>query len=293
MDKMIRCVSQDGSLLAAAIDSSDIAFTAQKLHGLTKTTAAAFGRLLSAASIMGAMLKNPKASMTVKINGSGPAGTLLAESDYSGNVRGYMEHPDISLPIRADGKLDVGGAVGRDGRITVVRDEGSGEPYIGHVALVSGEIAEDIAAYYAYSEQIPTVCALGVLVDKEDGQVMLSGGVIVQALPFADEHMIDILEQNVTTMDSVTTMLAKGFTPEDICSVVLQGIPYDILDTSEVQYKCNCGRGKAISILKTIGANEIRHLPLVHEGQAEIVCPYCNRRYHFSQAELNAIADTL
>ena len=187
MDRIIRTITSDGSLMASAIDSTELVYTAQQLHGLSKTACAALGRLLTGASLMGAMLKKDDATLTLKVNGGGPLGTLAALSDSRGNVRGYVDNPQVELPIRQDGKIDVGGGVGHEGRLAVIRDLGEGDPYIGQAALVSGEIAEDITQYYAISEQVPTVCALGVLVDREKGGALLSGGLLIQVLPGAEE----------------------------------------------------------------------------------------------------------
>lgn len=214
MDKILRTITSDGSIMAAAIDSSHIVYTAQKVHGLSKTACAALGRLLTGTSLMGDMLKSEDSSLTLKVNGGGPLGNLVAISDYKGNVRGYVDHPEIDLPLKPNGKIDVGGAVGNQGRLAVIRDMGEGDPYVGQVELVSGEIAEDLTSYYASSEQIPTVCALGVLVDKENGEAMLSGGLLIQALPGADNSALERLEENIAKLDSVTTMLAKGMSPE-------------------------------------------------------------------------------
>ena len=222
MDKILRTITSDGSLMAAAIDSSEIVYTAQKVHGLSKTACAALGRLLTGASLMGDMLKTDGATLTLKVNGGGPLGTLVAISDSKGNVRGYVDHPEVDLPLKPNGKIDVGGGVGGQGRLAVIRDLGEKDPYIGQVELVSGEIAEDLTNYYASSEQIPTVCALGVLVDKEKGDALLSGGLLIQALPGADNAALDRLEQNIAKLDSVTTMLAKGMGPEEMCRAALE-----------------------------------------------------------------------
>lgn len=290
MDKIIRCITDDGSLMASAIDSSDLVYTAQSLHKLTRTTAAAFGRLLTGASIMGAMLKRMDSTLTVKINGGGPAGTLLAWADAKGNVRGYVDHPEVDLPLRADGKINVGAAVGRDGLVAVIRDEGEGEPYIGHTELVSGEIAEDLTAYYAYSEQIPTVMALGVLVGQEDGKVMLSGGIMLQVLPGAAPDAIDKLEANVAKLESVTTMLAQGITPLEMCQRALDGYTVEVLDSFEINYICNCSKEKFGDMMLTLTPEDIRTMPLVHNHMAETVCPYCNKKYLFSSDELEKLA---
>lgn len=290
MDRIIRTITSDGSLMASAIDSSQMVFTAQKLHGLTKTSCAALGRLLTGASLMGAMLKIDGASLTLKVNGGGPLGTLVAISDSKGNVRGYADHPDVELPLKANGKIDVGGAVGGDGRLAVIRDTGSGDPYIGQVELVSGEIAEDLTQYYAQSEQTPTVCALGVLVDKNTGEAMLSGGLLIQALPGADDEAIARLEENIGSMEAVTTMLAKGISLEDMCRKALKGFEMEILDEFRVNYACNCSKRRFENALLTLGAREIRSLPLNEEGKAEAVCQYCGRKYYFSKEELETLA---
>ena len=200
--------------MASAIDSSDTVYTAQRLHGLSATASAALGRLLTAASVMGAMQKQEHATLTLRINGGGPIGTVTAISDSHGNVRGCVDNPNVDVPLKPNGKLDVSAAVGTDGRLGVIRSYGTGEPYMGQVELVSGEIAEDITNYYAVSEQIPTVCALGVLVDPNTNGVLLAGGLLIQVLPGALPQDIEKLEANIATLEPVTTMLAKGMTVE-------------------------------------------------------------------------------
>lgn len=290
MDRIIRTITSDGSLMASAVDSSQIVYTAQKLHGLSKTACAALGRLLTGASLMGAMLKIDGASLTLKVNGGGSIGNLVAISDCRGNVRGYADNPRAELPPRPDGKLDVGGLVGSNGRLAVMRDMGTGEPYIGQVGLLSGEIAEDITRYYAQSEQIPTVCALGVLVDRETGEAMLSGGLLLQALPGADDSAIARLEENVKGLESVTTMLAKGISLEDMCRAALNGFEMEILDEFQVRYVCNCSKQRFSNALLTLGEKEILSFPLNEEGNAEAVCQYCGRKYYFSREELEELA---
>lgn len=291
MDRIIRTITSDGSLMASAIDSTEIVYTAQHLHGLSKTACAALGRLLTGASLMGAMLKKDNASLTLKINGGGPLGTLVALSDSKGNVRGYVDNPDAELPIRRDGKIDVGGGVGHSGRLAVIRDLGEGDPYIGQVELVSGEIAEDLTQYYAASEQVPTVCALGVLVDKEGGGALLSGGLLIQVLPGADEAAIKKLEENVAKLDSVTTMLAKGLALEDMCRQALDGFDMEILDEFAIHYVCNCSKERFANGLLTLGPQEILDLPLDAQGRVEAVCHYCSRKYYFTRPELEALAE--
>ena len=209
MNKIMRCITTDGSIMAAAIDSSDIVHIAQSIHKTSPVATAALGRLLTASSIMGTMLKQKNATVTLKVNGGGPLGTLVAISDSKGNCRGNVTNPEVNLPLKDNGKLDVGGAVGKDGLLLVIRDYGEGEPYMGQIELVSGEIAEDITNYFATSEQIPTVCALGVLLDKDDHKVLLAGGLLIQALPGADDAALEKLEKNVMELPSVTTMLAQ------------------------------------------------------------------------------------
>ena len=291
MDRIIRMITADGSLMASAIDSSDLVYTAQQLHGLSKTACAALGRLLTGASLMGAMLKEAGASLTVKVEGGGPLGSLLALADSKGNVRGYVDHPAVELPLRPDGKLAVGGAVGKEGRLAVIRDFGTGEPYAGQVELASGEIAEDLTNYYAVSQQIPTVCALGVLVGKEDGLAMLAGGMLIQALPGADEAALSRLEANIAQLESVTTMLAQNRSPEDMCRAALEGFQVEVLDTFPVHYVCNCSKERFAQALLTLQPQELREMPLDQEGRMETVCQYCSRKYYFSREELWALAD--
>ena len=291
MDRIIRTITSDGSLMAAAIDSTQLVYTAQRLHKLTKTSCAALGRLLTGASLMGAMLKEANASLTVKVAGDGPLGSLLATSDSRGYVRGYLDHPEVELPLKPNGKLDVGGAVGRNGRLAVIRDFGTGEPYSGQVELVSGEIAEDLTSYYAQSEQTPTVCALGVLVDKQDGEVLLAGGMLIQALPGADYVALVKLEKNVSEMDSVTTMLAKGLSLEDMCNLALKGFQVEKLDEFKVGYACNCSKERFARVLLTLPMEDLETLPVNEEGLVETVCHYCNRKYMFSEEEIQVLVE--
>ncbi len=291
MDRIIRTITTDGGLMASAIDSTDIVYTAQKLHGLSKTSCAALGRLLTGASLMGAMLKIDGASLTLKVNGGGPLGSLVAVSDSRGNVRGYVDSPEIELPLKPNGKIDVGGGVGCNGRLAVIRDMGLGDPYIGQVELISGEIAEDITRYYAQSEQTPTVCALGVLMNRETGEAMLSGGLLIQVLPGADDGIIARLEENVGRLEPVTTMLAKGISLEDMCRKALFGFEMEILDQFQVHYACTCSKQRFSKALLTLGPDEIAALPLNKEGKAETVCQYCGKKYYFSDEELKKLAE--
>ena len=288
-DLITRVMTKDGLVNAVAISSTGIVERARQMHKMLPTATAALGRLLSAASMMGNMQKTEDGSITLQIKGGGPLGTLLAVSDAEGNVRGYVDHPQISLLEKNRGKLDVGAAVGADGMLTVIRDLRMKEPYVGSVALVSGEIAEDITAYYAISEQIPTVCALGVLVDKESHEAMLSGGLLIQVLPGADDTAIDRLEENIKTLEPVTTMLAKGMSMEEICQKALVGFEMEILDEFQVKYVCTCSREKVVQAFSTMKPEDI--LSLADEtGYAEACCQYCAKKYRFSKEELEDIA---
>lgn len=291
MDKIIRCITTDGAVMAAAIDSTYMVATAQEIHKTSPTATAALGRLLTGTSIMGSMLKKTGATVTVKINGGGPAGTLVAIADGNGNCRGYMEHPEADLPLRADGKLNVGGLVGSQGLLGVIRDFGEGEPHMGQVALRSGEIAEDLTGYYADSEQIPTVCALGVLVDKTDSRKVLAGGMLLQLLPGALPSDVEKLEKNVASLPPVTSMLAQGMTIEDMCRRALDGFQMEILDTYKVGYACTCTRERVESALLTLPPEEIAGLFLEETGTAEICCQYCGRKYVLTKEELEALSE--
>lgn len=292
MDRIIRCITTDGSLMASAVETTDIVYTAQQIHRTSAVTTAALGRLLSAASLMGNMLKKKDAVVTLKIKGNGPAGAVVAIADSTGNCRGYVEHPEVSLPNKPNGKLDVGAAIGADGLLSVMRDLGEGEPYIGQVELVSGEIGEDISQYFAVSEQVPTVCALGVLVDKESGQSLLSGGMLVQVLPGADTAAIAKLERNAALLEPVTTMLAKGMSIEEMCRQALDGFEKEILDESPVKYVCTCSADRVTRALSTLRPEDIRTLA-DESGRMEAKCQYCARTYEFTQEQLNQLADSV
>lgn len=289
MDKIIRCITSDGSIMATAVDTTNIVYTAQNIHHTSAVTTAALGRLLSAASLMGNMLKKKEAGITLRVKGDGPVGAVVAIADSSGNCRGYVEHPEVEMEKKSNGKLDVGNAIGANGILSVIRDFGEGEPYIGQVELVSGEIGDDITNYYAVSEQIPTVCALGVLVDKESHEVLLSGGMLIQVLPGADEAAIAKLEQNAVLLEPVTTMLAKGMSIEEMCRQALAGFEVEILDEAPVNYVCTCSAERVTQALATLTPNDIRSLA-DKTGKMEAKCQYCARTYEFTQEDLEKLA---
>ena len=288
MDKIIRCITSDGAIMASAIDASDIVFTAKKLHKLSRSATAALGRLLCATSMMGNMLKQKDAFINLRVLGDGEMGAVVAVGDSRGNVRGYVENPGCSTEYYNSGKINVAKAVGRNGTLSVMRDYGTGDPYIGQVELCSGEIAEDITNYFATSEQIPTVCALGVLINKEDGEVLLAGGLLIQLLPGAYDEAIDRLEENVKNLEPVTTMLAKGMSILDICKTALQGFEVEVLDENPVNYVCSCSREKLERYFMTMSDEEIRTLP-DESGKTEAVCQFCNKRYAVTRDDLERL----
>lgn len=287
MDKIIRCITNDGAVMVSAIDSTDIAYKASVLHGTSPVASAALGRLLSAASIMGAQLKSSKSTINIRFEGDGELGAFMAVADAYGNVKGYVTNPDCPTARYNSGKLNVAAAVGH-GIMSVMKDFGEGEPYIGKIPIVSGEIAEDITNYFATSEQIPTVCALGVLVDKVTQQVLLSGGLLIQLLPGADDSTIDRIEQNVGVLDFVTTMLAKGMSALDMCKAALQGFEVEVLDEFEVKYVCGCSREKISSLIAAMPEDEIRQM-IDEDHGAEANCRFCKKQYRFTEEDLRNI----
>ena len=290
MDKIIRCITSDGAVMASAVDASDIVFTAQKLHGLSRSATAALGRLLCATSIMGAMLKQKDAKINLRVMGDGPIGPVIAVGDSKGNVKGYVGNSNCPTEYYENSKINVSAAVGKIGVLNVMRNYGSGDPYIGQVELVSGEIAEDITNYYATSEQIPTVCALGVLINKEDGEAMLAGGLLIQLLPGAFDDTIDKLEKNIAKLEPVTTMLAKGMSILDICKTALDGFEVEVLDEMPVNYVCGCSKEKLERYFFTMSDDDIRSM-IAEDGKAEATCHFCNKKYVFTKDDLEKIIE--
>ncbi|MBQ6381906.1 MAG: Hsp33 family molecular chaperone HslO [Clostridia bacterium] len=287
MSKAVRCITKEGAIVMMAADTTDIVARAEQIHQTSAVTTAALGRLLTACSLMGQSLKGAQESLSLQIKGGGPAGTLVAVSDSSGNVRGYIEHPVVELPLNRQGKLDVGGAVGKTGNLYVVKDLGLKEPYVGQVPLVSGEIAEDITSYFAVSEQIPTVCALGVLVNP-DLSCKAAGGFIIQLLPSAMEEDILFVENAVKELENVSSMIARGMSPEEICRFVLKGREVDVLDESDCAYRCNCSRERIERALISTGKKTLEEL--AREGKTEeINCQYCDKKYYFEKADFERL----
>ncbi len=289
MDRIIRATAGDGFIKMAVIEARDMVQRAREIHGCSPTASAALGRTLCAASLMGEMLKEEKASLTIRINGGGPIGSIVAVSDSSGYVRGYAENPVVDLPLRSDGKLNVGAAVGRDGMLTVSRDLGMREPYIGSTELVSGEIAEDITRYLLESEQVPSACALGVLVDT-DLSIKAAGGFIVQLMPGAPEEYIDKLEDNIFMMDQLTTILDEDGV-EELFTQVLKGFEYHTVGEVPVGYRCYCSRERVAEAVSCIDNAELEDI-IAGGKDVEISCQFCDEVYSFSPADLQAILES-
>ena len=291
MDRIVRAISSDGLVQAAAICSRDLTERARQIHKLLPVGTAALGRTLSAASLMGNALKGAGASLTLQIKGGGPLGTVLAVSDNLGNVRGYVTNPQVDIPLREDGKLDVGGAVGREGTITVIKDLHMKEPYVGTIDLLGGEIAEDVAAYFVESEQIPTACGLGVLVDR-DQSVKAAGGYLIQLLPGADEDTIVKVEGGIMAAGNVSAILDKDDDPEHMLRQVMSDFDLKILETCPVEYRCYCSRQRVERALISLGKDELQHI-LDEQGHCSMTCQFCDAVYDFSGDELKALIDSL
>ena len=290
-DQLVRAISRDGSVKAAAVSTRGLTERARQIHKTLPVATAALGRALAAASMMGNALKEDGASVTLQIKGGGPLGAILAVSDSQGNVRGTVEHPGVDLPLRPDGKLDVGRAVGCDGTLTVMRDLHLKAPYIGSVGLLGGEIAEDLAAYFVESEQIPTACGLGVLVDR-DQSVLAAGGYLIQLLPGAGEDVIAKVEGGIMAAGSVTDLLRADADPERLLRTVLPDFDLEILEKSPVEYRCYCSRERMERALISLGGEELKSM-IAEQGGAELTCRFCDRVETFTKEDLEAILRTV
>lgn len=288
MENLLRMIAKDGSMVCTVLDGTKIAGQAEQFHQTSAVVTAALGRLMIAASMIGVMLKNDEDSVTLRLAGDGPAGTLIAVSDSRGNPRGYVQNPVVEIPLNEHGKLDVSGAVGKKGTLTVIKDIGYDEPVTGAVPIVSGEIAEDITYYFANSEQVPTVCALGVLVNP-DLSVKAAGGYLVQLLPGAGEDAVERLEQNLETIRPVSAMIDEGMTPEQIGQKLLAGFEPEVLDEFAVQYRCDCSKKRVERALVSIGREELKKLA-EEQAMTEVCCHFCNKKYRFSSIELLEMA---
>lgn len=290
-DCLVRAVSADGYVKAAAVSTRALTERARQIHKTLPVATAALGRALSAASMMGNAMKEDAASVTLQFKGGGPLGTVLAVSDHEGNVRGYVDNPAVDMPLRADGKLDVGGAVGHDGTLTIIRDLRMKEPYTGSVGLLSGEIAEDIAAYFAESEQIPTVCALGVLLER-DQSVLAAGGMLIQLLPGAPEDIISRVERGVLSLGAVTAVLRDNPDPAALLQKALPEFRLEILERVPVEYRCDCSRRRMEAALIALGRPELRKL-LQEQGHAELSCRFCGNVQTFTSADITALLERM
>lgn len=287
MGKIVRYITEDGSAFILAADTTDVVARAEQIHKTSAVTTAALGRLLTAASMMGDMLKGDNDSVTLRLNGGGPAGALIAVADSKGNPRGYVQNPVVELPLNDKGKLDVRGAVGTDGYLYVMKDVGLKEPYVGQTELVSGEIAEDITNYYAVSEQTPSVCALGVLVNP-DLTVQCAGGFLIQLLPFCPEETIAAIESAMDSIAPVTTMLAQGMTVDQIAAKAMGTLKIEKLDEYPIAYRCDCSRGRVETALLSAGAAELQEM--IDAGEdIQVECHFCDRTYSFTPEQLKEL----
>lgn len=282
-DYMVRATAANAQIRAFACTTRGVAEAARKAHNTTPVMTAALGRLLSAGAMMGSMLKGEKDLLTLQIKGDGPAGGLTVTADSGGNVKGYADMPAVLLPLKPNGKLDVSGAIG-NGFLRVIKDMGLKEPYVGQTELQTGEIAEDLTYYFAASEQVPSGVGLGVLVDR-DYTVKQAGGFIVQIMPFAEESVIDYLEKNLQNVESVTSILDKGKTPEQLLEILLEGMDIEITDRLPVAFACNCSKSRVEKVLTSIGREELKEM--IDDGEPiEVNCHFCNTNYRFSVEEL-------
>ena len=291
MDNFCKVLTKDGMVRALALDATEIVEQARRIHETTPVMTAALGRTLAAASMLGSLLKSPKDTLTLQIKGDGPAGGIMTVSDAAGNVRGYPGNPDVDLPLNEKGKLDVAGAIGREGTLTVIKDLNLKEPYVGRTPIVSGEIAEDVTHYLMVSEQTPSAVALGVLVDR-DWSVKKAGGFLIQLMPGADELTITKLEWAIAHTPPVTELLEKGLSPEDILRRLLEEFEVEVLERGEKCYRCDCSRERVERVLISMGAKELETLAREQEV-TEVGCQFCTQKYRFTSEELLNLVDSL
>ena len=290
-DRIVRAISTDGMVQAAAICSRELTERARQIHKTLPVATAALGRTLAAASMMGNALKSEGASLTLQFKGGGPLGTVLAVSDNQGNVRGYVTDPHVDLPLRSDGKLDVGAAVGHEGTLTVIKDLHMKEPYVGTIDLLGGEIAEDIAGYFVESEQIPTACALGVLVDR-DQSVKAAGGYLIQLMPGAAEDTIAKVEGGIMAAGAVSAILEKNDDPEAMLRTVMSDFDLKILETCPVEYRCYCSRERVERALISLGREELEQM-LSEQGGCQMTCQFCDAVYTFTAEDIQRLLKNL
>ena len=290
-DQIIRVLAKNAPVKASVITARDMVERARQIHRTLPVATAALGRTLMAASMMGNQLKEDNGSVTLRIKGDGPLGGITAVADSAGNARGYVVNPAVDLPLKGPAKLDVGSAVGRDGSLTVIKDMNLKEPYVGTVPLVSGEIAEDITSYFAESEQIPTACALGVLVDV-DQSVLCAGGYLIQLLPGADDAAISAIERGIEKVGPVTEALRGGLDARGLVEQVLSEFELEELSAEPVEYRCYCSRDRVTRALISMGREELEAL-IREQGRAELTCQFCDKVYHYTKEELEGLLASL
>lgn len=286
-DYLIRGIDKLGRLRIFVASTTNLVEEAREMHGTSPTATAALGRSLTAASMMGIMMKNDNDTLTIKINGGGPIGNILVVAKNKGRVKGYVDHPEADVAPKSKGKLDVGSLVGKEGMLTTIMDLGLKEPYVGQANLISGEIAEDLANFYLLSEQQPSAVSLGVLVNR-DRTVLASGGYIIQLLPDILDEDITKIENALATVEPVSTLIAKGMTPEEIMYEILKDFDMQVLDKVDLKFECDCSREKIENVIISLGKKEINDI-IEEDGQAEVVCQYCNKKYQFNKEDLNKI----
>lgn len=288
-DYIIRGIDKKRNIRLFVATSTHMVEEARRTHGTSPTATAALGRVLTAAVLLGVTMKDEKDALTFKIKGDGPIGGIIAVSNNNGQVKGYVDNPYVDLPSRPDGKLDVGGLVGKNGQLAIIKDLGLKEPYAGYSNLVSGEIAEDLVHYFYLSEQQPSAVNLGVLVDK-DISVRAAGGYILQLLPGVEEKDIDRIEEILKRARPISTLIDQGLTPEQIMETLFGEFKMEILEKKEIQYKCNCNRERIEGVLLSLGKEEIKNI-IEEDEKAEIVCHFCNKKYNFSKEDLQKLID--
>ena len=291
MGKCVRYISEDGGAFIIALDSTDMVYRMEQIHKTSAVVTAALGRLMTATSIMGTLLKGDEDSVTVKMNGDGPVGTLIAVSDSSGNARAYAQNNVVEIPLNAKGKLDVGGAVGRTGYLYVIKDIGLKDPFVGATEIVSGEIAEDITNYYSASEQTPSVCSLGVLVNT-DLTVKRAGGFIIQLLPACPEETVSAIENAVSDIPPITEMMENGLTVDDIAKRAMAGLNVDKLYECNCEYKCNCSRERVERALLSTGRDSLSEMATSKEATT-VECQFCDKVYSFTPKQIEGLLKRL
>lgn len=289
MGKIVRYITEDGSAFIIVADTTDVVARAEQIHKTSAVNTAALGRLITAASMMGDMLKGKDDSVTLRLNGGGPAGSIIAVADSGGNARGYVQNPVVEIPLNDKGKLDVRGTVGTNGYLYVMKDIGLKEPYISQTEIISGEIAEDITNYYVTSEQTPTVCALGVLVNP-DLTVSKAGGFLIQLLPFCPDEMIDKIEYAMESIKPITVMLSEGMTVDDIAKEAMKNIEISKLDESEIEYRCNCSKERVEKAIISTGKESLEEMIEAGEN-VNVECHFCDKSYTFTPDDIKKLLD--